>query len=158
MREESHGLIFSESEVILDREKQEARIIITNTSSVDYGFKIKATHPESYSVRPSTGVLEKGKEVEVLIRILAGEEQITQHKFLMQFVAGHRGLLEENLPQLFGLPGIEKVERRFAVRYHQESKKEEVHVEKEENILLVLASVFIMYYLAMLLKKMIFGG
>ncbi|KAI5170625.1 hypothetical protein NEFER03_0084 [Nematocida sp. LUAm3] len=157
MREEL-GPEIEKEEVVLDRKTREGVILMRNGTSSDYGFKIKATHPDNYSVRPSTGILERGAEQVIEIKHIAKSENYQSNKFLLQFVMGQRVLIETNLQKLFSLPGIEKIEKRLSVRYALERKKNENPVKKEESILLIFSALFITYYLGLLLKKMIFGA
>ncbi|OAG31729.1 hypothetical protein NEDG_00204 [Nematocida displodere] len=153
------SIVVHPSDVLLKKDTGLCKLRVKNTGDLDYGFKIKSTHPACYSVRPSTGILLKYDEIEIVIRQNRGKDQDMQHhKFLLQFAPATKELIRENLQELFNLPGIEKVEKRLSVLYSSDadvSAGEEAG--EKQSLVFFVASLFVAYYTSMLLKKILFG-
>ncbi|KAI5192004.1 hypothetical protein NECID01_1741 [Nematocida sp. AWRm77] len=148
------------SEILIERKTKEGKLTLKNMSSEDYGFKIKTTHPTHYNVRPCLGVVERGKAVEVYVVLLRPEEYLGTHKFQIQLVMGSKILLEKNLSGMFSLPGIELIEKKISIRYMDEitpTTVEGFKIDSEKNLLLFVCGLIIMYYLLILLRKLVFG-
>merc|ERR1712187_13093 len=60
--------------------------LVNASSSVHVAYKVKTTAPKAYLVRPSAGVLEPNKSVDVQIILQQTQtgEQASSHKFLVQ--------------------------------------------------------------------------
>lgn len=147
------------AEILISRDTKEGSITLRNTSGMDCGFKVKTTHPASYNVRPCLGVIERGKAVAVSISLQRTDEHLSLHKFQLQFVAGTKVLLEENLARLFTLPGMELIEKRVGVRYADEEKMalEGFRMDNEGDLPFFVCVVIVLYYLLILLRKLVFG-
>lgn len=161
MHAENSAIIISPFEVILDKETKKGELLLRNITKKDYAFKIKTTHPENYKVKPSMGILDGHKELHVSIE-LVGHKQIydlSEHRFLFQFVESAQALTNESLKQIFLLKGIKTLEQKISIRYAGALNSEDAHSTAEPNkdIILWLAIGFIIYCTAILFRKILFG-
>lgn len=173
---DNEDIVIEPSAVVLDPDTGKGSVTLRNIGVYDCGYKIKTTHPLSYSVRPSTGILKKQEEVGVFFSIKYLEHEtpkqisrkdLERHKFLFQFVGGTRSLIENNLHRLFTKPGIKIIEKRLSVTTTAVPVSDTVSIpdslrssspEEEESCVLVLVSLCIIgYYFGLLLQRHVLG-
>ncbi|XP_075242026.1 vesicle-associated membrane protein-associated protein B-like [Convolutriloba macropyga] len=68
-------------------EVSEKKIHLANVSDSDVCFKVKTTAPRRYCVRPNNGIIETGKEQDVLVLLQPFEydpQDRNKHKFMVQ--------------------------------------------------------------------------
>ncbi|KAI5180907.1 hypothetical protein NEOKW01_1148 [Nematocida sp. AWRm80] len=141
-------IILPES-ILINRAIKEGSICVSNTSGTDYAFKIKTTHPTNYKVRPSTGILSANSTITITINIIKIED-ISKHKFLFQFIPGTKEVLQQNLKKLFSLQ-LNIIEKKIGIHYSTTEPKQEY------NWLLCVSVIFILYYIIILIKKLVLG-
>lgn len=175
---DNEDIVIEPSAVLLDPATGKGSVTLRNIGVYDCGYKIKTTHPLSYSVRPSTGILKKQEEVGVLFsaKYLGHEnpktlcrKDLERHKFLFQFVGGTRTLIENNLHRLFTKPGIKIIEKRLSVTTTEDmpvtgtapstnSLRSSSPEEKESCVLVLVSLCIIGYYFGLLLQKHLLGS
>lgn len=63
---------------------REGTLFIKNTSSLPIIFKIKTTHPESYTVRPNIGIVEPKMHTSIRIVLADASSSLRSHRFMVQ--------------------------------------------------------------------------
>lgn len=159
---EAEKLQISPEAALLNKKTGAASLEITNRAEVSYAFKIKTTHPAIYSVKPSIGVLEKGKSarIEIMNLKMEGAPDVKKQKFLVKFSPCNRQMSPSDLKELFNLKGIEVIDKKVGICYEDELKAESRSGAKkgERNFLFSLILFFVAYQILLLVKRLIFGG
>ncbi|KAI5190274.1 hypothetical protein NEMIN01_0973 [Nematocida minor] len=155
------SIIIEPFEVVINKETGNGKISLRNVTERDYAFKIKATHPTSYKVKPCIGTVYSHDEVVVEIEISKNTDmyQLHEHKFLFQFVETTHTLTGDSLRQLFSLKSVKKIEQKLNVRYSGPifSPENSITKEPENNVVPFIAALFITYSTIILIRKIIFG-
>ncbi|KAH9385459.1 uncharacterized protein NEMAJ01_0355 [Nematocida major] len=156
-----NSIIVLPFEVVLERDTKRGEITLRNVTTRDYAFKIKTTHPTSYKVKPSIGMLPGGAEQIVCIEMHTKQESpvLKDHKFLLQFAESMQILTEKSLKHIFQVKGVRTVEQRLDVRYSDALLGRTLDMPQRigENFLAWLAGLFVFYGICTLVKKLLFG-
>ncbi|KAI5159670.1 hypothetical protein NEAUS03_0489 [Nematocida ausubeli] len=161
MASESGAVLITPFEAVMNKDTGHGEIVLRNVTKSSYAFKIKTTHPTSYKVRPTIGIIEGGKSQIIVIEIIDPhiEQDLSTHKFLFQFAEMAQELKTESLRQIFLLKGVKIIEQRVSIRYSSPLVNQEISDSKaqEESPFVVAASVFIIYSTLVLFRNLLFG-
>jgi hypothetical protein len=110
---------------------------LQNNTDFSIAFKVKTTAPKHYCVRPNSGRIEAGKQVEVQVLLQAMKEQPSldakcKDKFLVQSVAITGDLSFSNVTSIFeNAPKSAVQERKIRVTWLPEETNQEENEDAE---------------------------
>lgn len=160
---EKDGLEVSPKNIVLDKATGTGEVKIINRSNDGYAFKVKTTHPETYSVKASLGVVPKGQEATITISCTKAEKDSDTrgHKFLIKLLPCNARMSANDLKELFSLEGLRPIDKKLSVLYEGALPQDAAQKKKrkiESNFFFSIVVIFVMYQLLLLAKKLIFGG